>query len=98
PEEVVFEAALLDALAAADEPVTRYLMVVHGARRISSWSWPIMFAPLRARQPTMRKLTFWTRMSLPTGDSPANNSRTSVWPMRQTLLEFLTSRSVNGSP
>ena len=26
---------------------TRYLIVVQGARRMSSWSWPIMFAPFR---------------------------------------------------
>src|SRR5262249_37411996 len=36
----------------ADTPATRYLMVVHGASRMSSWSMPIMLAPLGLRTPT----------------------------------------------
>ena len=38
------------------------------------------------------------RISLPTGDSPWNSSRTSVWPITQTLAALRTSRSVKHSP
>src|SRR5262245_12981264 len=70
--------------------LTRYLIVVHGARRMSSWSRPIMLAPLRLRTPTTLNDTFCTRTSLPTGDSPPNSSLTKVWPKRQTLLPLRT--------
>src|SRR5258708_212626 len=62
-------AAALWLAVVADTPATRYLIVVHGASRMSSWSMPIMFAPLGTRVPTTRNVTFWTRTSLPTGDS-----------------------------
>src|SRR4051794_23860549 len=42
----------------ADSPATRYLMVVHGASRVSSWSRPIMLAPLWLSTPTTRNDTF----------------------------------------
>ena len=35
----------------ATSPATRYLIVVHGASTMSSWSMPIMFAPLRVSTP-----------------------------------------------
>ena len=54
---------------------TRYLMVVQGASTMSSWSMPIMFAPLGPSTPMTRKATFWMRISLPTGDSFWNSSR-----------------------
>ena len=42
----------------ADEPTTRYLIVVHGASTTSSWSMPIMLAPLNWSTPTTLKATF----------------------------------------
>ena len=56
-------------------PLTRYLIVVQGASTMSSWSMPIMLAPLRLSTPMTRKETLWMRISLPTGDSPWNSSR-----------------------
>ena len=67
-------------------PLTRYLIVVQGASTMSSWSMPIMLAPLRLSTPMTRKETFWMRISLPIGDSPWNSSRLSVSPITQTLL------------
>ena len=51
-------------------PVTRYLIVVQGARMMSSWSMPTMLEPLGESTPITRRETFWMRSSLPTGDSP----------------------------
>jgi hypothetical protein len=82
----------------ADEPDTRDLIVVQGASTTSSWSKPIVLAPLRERTPTTFSATFWTRTSLPTADSPWKSSRSIVLPRRQTLLAFRTSRSLKGSP
>ena len=39
-------------------PAMRYLMVVQGASRMSSWSMPIMLAPLRLSTPMTLKVTF----------------------------------------
>src|SRR5215210_2147823 len=65
-------------------PTTLYLMVVHGARMMSSWSMPNVFAPFGVSTPTTRKPTFWIRSSRPTGEAPWNNSRTIVRPTMQT--------------
>ena len=91
-------AALLWAVLAVVDPDTRYLMVVHGAMTMSSWSMPTMLAPLEERTPTTRNDTFWMRISLPMGDSPRKSSRRMVWPIRQTLLLLRTSRSVKALP
>ena len=73
-------------------------MVVQGASTTSSWSMPIMFAPLRPSTPTILKETFWMRISLLIGDSPWNNSRLIVSPITQTLFALRTSCSPNISP
>ena len=65
---------------------------------MSSWSRPIMFAPLRREHADDRNGTLLMRISLPIGDSSPNSSRTIVWPIRQTWRRCATSRSVNGSP
>src|SRR5687768_7802706 len=91
-------AAALALLRLRLERETRYLMLVHGARMMSSWSEPIMFAPLAARVPVTLNDTLLIRISLPSGDSAPNISRTIVWPIRQTLLVLRTSRSENISP
>ena len=44
-------------------------MVVQGASTMSSWSMPIMLAPLRLSTPMTRNETFLMRISLPMGDS-----------------------------
>src|SRR4051812_3566763 len=80
------------------EPDRRYLRVVHGARRKSSWSRPIMFAPLGASTPTTFIPVPLTRISLPTGDSPSNSSRATVCPIKHTAAPRRTSSSVNGAP
>ena len=78
--------------------LTRYLIVVQGATTMSSWSMPIMLAPLDDNTPMTRKVTFEMRISLPTGDSPSKSSRFNVVPIMQTLLALSTSRSVKMSP
>jgi len=80
------------------DPLTRARIVDHGASNRSSWSIPIMLAPLLLSTPTTRNVTFLTRISLPKGDCPANNSRTSVWPSTHTRLPLRMSRSLNISP
>ena len=84
--------------AVAETPVTRYLIVVHGARMISSWSDPIILAPLALSTPTTLKLTFMRRISLPMGDSSMKSILTIVLPITQTLLQLRTSRSVKALP
>jgi len=50
------------------------------------------------KTPMTLSATFCTRTSLPSGDSSPNNSRTIVWPNRQTLVPLRTSRSVTAVP
>ena len=57
-----------------------------------------MLTPLRASTPMTRTRTLPMRISFPSGDCPWNNSRTMVWPTRQTEAAARTSRSVKGSP
>src|SRR5579884_2223485 len=76
----------------------RYLTVVSGASKKSSWSEPITFAPFRASTPTTFKPTPRNRNSLPSGDSEPNSFSASVWPIKQTGAELRTSSVVNGSP
>ena len=61
---------------------------------MSSWSSPIMLAPLLSKTPMTWKGTFRIRMFLPRGDSSANSSRLTVAPITQTRLPWVTSRSV----
>ncbi len=95
PEAVTVEAVLE---LVEPPPVRRNLIVVQGARMMSSWSMPIMFEPFGESTPITRRETFWMRSSLPTGDSSWNSSRLIVAPMTQTLLPLSTSRSVNMPP
>ena len=57
-------------------PLMRYLTVVHGAKRMSSWSVPSRLAPFSLSTPITVKGTFLTRISSPIGLRPPNNSRT----------------------
>ncbi len=65
---------------------------------MSSWSTPIMLAPLRASRPRTVNEAFWMRTSLPTGDCSPNSSRAVVWPIRQTRLPLRTWLSSSGLP
>src|SRR5438477_13144376 len=71
-------------------PVIRNLTVVQGAMITSSWSLPLMSAPLRLRMPATFIPTFLTRISFPIGDSSPNNCRTTVWPIMQTEVRLRT--------
>jgi hypothetical protein len=79
-------------------PLIRYLTVVHGARRMSSWSTPRRLAPLTLSTPITVNGTFLTRISSPTGLRPRNSSRTRVRPITQTLLPLRISRSLKTRP
>ena len=82
----------------APDPEMRYLIVVHGASRMSSWSMPIMLAPLRRRTPTTSKRHVLHAHLLADRRLVAEQLALSVWPSTQTLLPLRTSRSVKRSP
>ena len=75
-------------------PETRYLIVVHGARTMSSWSLPIMLAPLRLSTPTTLKRDVAQAQLLADRVFVAEQLVAMVWPMTQTLLLLRTSWSV----
>ena len=79
-------------------PATRNLMVVQGASTMSSWSMPIMLAPLRLSTPRTRKETLLMRISLPMGDSPLEQLALQGLADHAHLVQLRTSRSVNISP
>src|SRR3954449_7373304 len=83
PDEEDAVPALADAWPELDR---RYLIVVHGAMMVSSWSCPTMFAPLRRNTPTTLNETFLIRSSFPMGDSVPNSSRLIVSPITQTFV------------
>src|SRR5262249_59567376 len=74
------------------------LIVVQGARMMSSWSMPNALAPFGASTPTTLNPTLWIRSSCPTGERFWNSSRTIVWPTRHTRAALRTSESPNVSP
>ena len=78
--------------------LTRYLIVVQGAKTMSSWSMPIMLAPLGLNTPMILKVTLFRRISLPMGDSPSKSCFFKVAPIRHTRFQFRTSASVKMSP
>ena len=83
---------------AARAALQQAMTVVQGARTTSSWSLPIMLAPLRDRTPVTWHDTLFSRTYLPTGDSSPKSCFATVWPSMQTARAPRTSASVNGSP
>ncbi len=66
-------------------PSTRFLAVLIGISRMSSWSWPIMFWPLRSSTPMIVSGTLLTRTTWSTGLVSPNRFCATVCPIRATL-------------
>ncbi len=80
------------------EPLSRFWIVVKGARTTLSWSWPKRFAPFGSSTPITSKGMFLIRSFMPMQSRVWKRLSATVTPMTQTLAAAWMSLGVKKSP